>query len=277
MSRALDNLYSLDVEADGPCAGLYSMLSFGLVPLAAPERGFYTTLAPISDRYVPESLAVTGWTREDTLAFPPAQQAMAAMAAWLENEPGEGRKIIWADNPAFDWQFFNYYCHAYLGDNPFGRSARRIGDYAAGQAHDPRATQAWKKMRTEAHTHNALDDARGNAGALVALLARPAPPRLDAAQPRVYALASTEAPGTEQTLEAVLQQDGSVLWAVRQPFGECLNIHGQWEPEPRPSERTDAFFRRCRWATAEAAYKAWEKSRTPKSRRAQKNAGPPPA
>ena len=37
MTKNLENLYSLDVEADGPCPGLYSMLSFGLVPLAAPE------------------------------------------------------------------------------------------------------------------------------------------------------------------------------------------------------------------------------------------------
>ena len=162
--------YSLDVEADGPCSGLYSMLSFGLVPLDDPSRAFYIELAPITDRYVEGALKSCGFTREQTLAFTPAKEAMAKFADWLAKEPGQGRRVVWSDNPAFDWQFFNYYCHAYWGENPFGFSARRIGDLAAGLAGDPRDTSSWKRMRTVRHTHNALDDARGNAGALNIIL-----------------------------------------------------------------------------------------------------------
>lgn len=176
MTQTRDNLagvYSLDIEADGPCPGLFSMVSFGLVPIAAPERGFYTTLAPISERFEPGALAACGFTREQTLAFPEASQAMAQFADWLASEPQTGgRRIIWSDNPAFDWQFFNFYSHAFLGGNTFGHSARRIGDYYAGTKHNPRDTSGWKRWRTEAHTHNALEDARGNAGALVRLLAK---------------------------------------------------------------------------------------------------------
>lgn len=173
MPTPFENLYSLDIEADGPCPGLFSMVSFGLVPVAAPERGFYTTLAPISERFNKESLAACGMTREQTLAFPSAAVSMQSFADWLAQEPGQGRRVIWTDNPAFDWQFFNYYCHAYLGQNPFGFSARRIGDYWAGLQKDPRNTQGWKRLRTEKHTHNALEDARGNAGALRRLLTQP--------------------------------------------------------------------------------------------------------
>lgn len=174
---SLQDHFSLDVEADGPCPGLYSMLSFALVSVADPQIAFYTTLAPISDRFVPEALAACRFTREQSLGFTPAAQAMAAMQAWLQQQPVGGRPIIWSDNPGFDWQFLNYYCHAYLGANPFGHSARRIGDYAAGLAGNARKTSDWKRWRTVRHTHNALDDARGNAGALQRLLLTPSEPR----------------------------------------------------------------------------------------------------
>ena len=167
---SLAGLFSLDVEADGPCSGLFSMVSFGLVSLADPNVHFYTTLAPITDRFEPGALAACNFTREQTLAFPSAATAMADFGRWLDAHPHAGRRVIWSDNPAFDWQFFNYYCHAFLGGNPFGHSARRIGDYWAGTKHNPRDSSSWKKLRTEKHTHNALDDARGNAGALRKIL-----------------------------------------------------------------------------------------------------------
>jgi hypothetical protein len=44
-------------------------------------------------------------------------------------------------------------------------------------------------------------------------------------------------------------------FAVRDaPF--CLTIHGEWEYEPLPSSRDDAFYARCRFATLDAAVKA---------------------
>jgi hypothetical protein len=46
-------------------------------------------------------------------------------------------------------------------------------------------------------------------------------------------------------------------WAVR-IFGYCLNKSGKWEFEPSPSNRSDAFIERTRWATAEEAAAALE-------------------
>lgn len=46
-------------------------------------------------------------------------------------------------------------------------------------------------------------------------------------------------------------------WAIRSG-GDALNKSGEWEWEPNPSSRDDAFFARCRWATRDEAYAAWQ-------------------
>jgi hypothetical protein len=63
-----------------------------------------------------------------------------------------------SDNPAFDWSFINYYFHAFTGSNPFGHSARRIGDFYAGLRHNWRDNR-WRKYGKTKHTHHPLDDA----------------------------------------------------------------------------------------------------------------------
>lgn len=60
----------VDVESDGPIPGDYSMISFGAVLVnEALDTTFYGQLKPISDKYIPEALAVSGHTREETLQF----------------------------------------------------------------------------------------------------------------------------------------------------------------------------------------------------------------
>jgi len=90
---------------------------------------------------------------------------MEKFAAWLE-EQSKGRPVFVSDNVAFDWQFINYYFHRFLGRNPFGFSGRRIGDLYAGLMKDAYKATEWKKFRVTEHTHNPVDDARGNAEAL---------------------------------------------------------------------------------------------------------------
>lgn len=41
-------------------------------------------------------------------------------------------------------------------------------------------------------------------------------------------------------------------WAVKKMGRRCLNVKGQWEYEPQPSSRNDAFFARTRWPLDEA-------------------------
>ena len=71
---------------------------------------------------------------------------------------------------AFDWQWINYYFHKYLGRNPFGFSARRIGDLYCGMVKDASKNYEWKKKyRKTVHDHNPVNDAKGNAEALLAM------------------------------------------------------------------------------------------------------------
>lgn len=157
--------FSVDIEADGPAPGLYSMISFGAV-LVEPglNRTFYAELKPISDRWVPESLSVSGFTREQTMEFVEPLAAMTQFEEWI-NQNTKGRPIFIADNPGFDFSFINYYFHAFLGRNPFGFSSRRIGDLYCGAKLD--AFAKWKHLRETRHSHNALDDAKGNAEAIL--------------------------------------------------------------------------------------------------------------
>jgi hypothetical protein len=69
------------------------------------------------------------------------------------------------------------------------------------------------------------------------------------AEPCAYAI------DDDTRVEAARQKDGSVLWAVRR-FGDCMSRAGEWEHEPLPSSRHDAFIARCRFPSAEAAIAA---------------------
>jgi hypothetical protein len=74
----------------------------------------------------------------------------------------EDRPIFVSDNPAYDWQWINYHFHHSMGKNPFGHSARRIGDFYAGVVRDFRAASKWKRFRKTKHDHNPVNDAMGN-------------------------------------------------------------------------------------------------------------------
>ena len=156
-----------DVEADGPCPGLYNMISFGLVSLDDPSQSFLGLVAPVKDHpgIIP-ARDISGVSLDEQRDFPEPRGVMEAAVNWLGQITGGRRPIFWSDNPAFDWQYWNWYCYAFVGDNPAGFSARRIGDLDAGRRQEPLNTQGWKKRRETAHTHNPVDDARGNAEAL---------------------------------------------------------------------------------------------------------------
>jgi len=78
--------------------------------------------------------------------------------------------VFVSDNPAYDWQWINYHFHHELGRNPFGHSARRIGDYYAGKVGDFRQASKWKKLRITKHDHNPVNDAMGNCEAFNRML-----------------------------------------------------------------------------------------------------------
>lgn len=156
----------VDIEADGQIPGDYSMVSFGAIIVDnALDKTFYGKLRPISDKWIPEALAVSGHTREETLEFDDPVEVMLSFEAWLNEHCGDKRPHFWSDNNGFDWSFINWYFHHFLGRNPFGHSSRNIADLYKGIQRNTRAN--FKRLRKTKHTHHPVDDARGNAEALL--------------------------------------------------------------------------------------------------------------
>lgn len=159
----------VDIESDGPIPGDYSMICFGAVVVESRlDRTFYGQLRPISDRFLPEALAVSGFSREHALQFDPPETVMARFAEWL-NGVSNNRPIFISDNNGFDWQFINWYFHHFTGRNPFGFSSVNLGSLYKGLVKD--TGKNFKHLRRTRHTHNPVDDAIGNAEALLTMRA----------------------------------------------------------------------------------------------------------
>lgn len=159
------SLFSVDIEADGSIPYKYSMVCFGAV-IVEPSlnRTFYGKTKPISDTWNPESLAISGFTREQHLTFDDPKIVMEQFRDWIKQNNKGGRPIFISDNGG-DFAWINWYFHWFLGENPFGWSGRRLADLYCGMVRDSRAK--WKHLRQTPHTHDPLDDAKGNAEALL--------------------------------------------------------------------------------------------------------------
>jgi hypothetical protein len=160
----------VDVESDGPIPHRYSMVCFGAVVVEPSlTKTFYGKLKPISENYIPEALAVSGFSRAEHEGFDEPKVVIEMFARWL-SENSKGRPIFISDNPAFDWQWINWYFHTYIGKNPFGFSGRRMGDLYCGMKMDAGLNAEWKRrFRKTKHDHNPVNDAIGNAEALLAM------------------------------------------------------------------------------------------------------------
>ena len=160
----------VDVESDGAIIGKHSMVCFGAVLIdneGKLDKTFYGKTAPISDDFNPESLAISGFSRDEHEEFDPPQVVMEQFGEWIEEVNGKGKPILISDNNGYDASWINFYFHVFTGGNPFGWSSRRIGDMFCGFFNDER--YQWKKHRKTTHTHHPVDDAKGNAEALLYL------------------------------------------------------------------------------------------------------------
>ncbi len=157
----------VDIESDGPIPGDFSMICFGAIIVEEGlNRTFYGKLKPISQAFIPEALAVSGFSREETMEFDDPKTVMEAFAQWIKSEC-RGRAFFISDNNGFDWQFINWYFHHFLGSNPFGFSSTNLGSLYKGLVKDTFVN--FKHLRKTRHTHHPVDDARGNAEALLAM------------------------------------------------------------------------------------------------------------
>jgi hypothetical protein len=155
----------VDIEADGPIPGDHSMICFGAVLLnPGLDRIFYGRLKPISDIWDAPSLAITGFSREETLRFEEPRTVMERFADWIAKEVRSEPMFI-SDNAGFDWLFMSWYFHHFLGSNPFGFRSTDLGSLYKGLVKDTR--QNFKHLRRTKHSHHPVDDAMGNAEALL--------------------------------------------------------------------------------------------------------------
>lgn len=156
---------SCDVESDGPVQGRNSMICFGAVVVEPTlSKTFYGKIRPISENYDPETLAISGFSREDHLTFDEPEKVMREFGEWIKKN-SVGRPILISDNNGYDAAWINWYFHVYCGENPFGWTSRKIGDLYCGMVNDTFAK--WKFLRKTKHSHNPLDDAMGNAEAIL--------------------------------------------------------------------------------------------------------------
>lgn len=163
---------STDIEANGPCPGLYSMLSFGSAVFdgesETPLVTFYVNLEvlpeagvhPDTVNFWKENAAAYAATRVD-LKAPLA--AMWEYSKWLGNL--DGKPVFVGYPAAFDFNFIYWYLYKFTGDCPFGWHALDIKTQAMSCLGFQNYHTAVKKNFPPSwfgdmpHTHHALDDA----------------------------------------------------------------------------------------------------------------------
>lgn len=163
VNKDIKNLIFVDCEADGKSPSTGKMTEFGAVayPSKATFHGVLVERKPSEGNQ--KFRVATGKTFDEKEVFEKFDK-------WLTEVTKGEKPLFVSDNPAFDWQWINDGFWRTLGKNPFGHSARRIGDFYAGLVGDFINSSSWKKLRVTPHDHNPVNDAMGNLEAFERLL-----------------------------------------------------------------------------------------------------------
>ena len=144
---------SVDIEATGPIPGPFSMSSLGafyagglnkdgtyyVCDHETSENVFYSELAPISDKFIPEAINVGLLEGFDTSVPDPTgerhfqwmkehgenpEKSMNDFARWVETikESTGARPVFMAYPASFDWTFVYWYMTNFEIKSPFGFS-----------------------------------------------------------------------------------------------------------------------------------------------------------
>ncbi len=168
-----------DVEGTGPDFGTHSMYQFASVPVLPDGSvldGISYDLKLLStqeDAHDPDTLQFLRDSQNitlETLITRPRQThyhtAMFQFSQFIARTlklVGANKPIFVSDNLAYDWGYIHTYFCRVLKENPFGYAGRNLPDISTGFY---RSRTAWEAHRTTPHTHDALEDTLGNAGAL---------------------------------------------------------------------------------------------------------------
>jgi ribonuclease T len=227
---------SVDIEADGPAPGEYSLRSIGAVPVGLAgkrwmlleDEKFYVELEPEGDaKFLPEARSI--FERQlDGQPIPP-REAMQRFKAYVNGlrEKYQDDVITAAKPVVFDGAFINWSFWHHLQENPLGYKAFDIGSYLEGlfgiakAERNKRMTEAGYIEPSNPRLHHALFDAVEQAQTLVWALNHAA------AQSR--ALTPSEHPTSEalsKYLSSLLMIQGSLELVRREVFEQSKRVQG---------------------------------------------------
>lgn len=165
------NYFSTDIESDGPCPGLNSMLSYASVvfnengeEIANYSDNLFTLPDAVVDPKTKEFWDNNPKAYEETrknLQVP--RLSMQRYVLWVKQFTNP---IFVAYPSGFDFTFIYWYTLTFTGECPFGFSALDIKSYASAklntnfkQTVKKNFPKEWKTGLPK-HTHKAIDDAR---------------------------------------------------------------------------------------------------------------------
>ena len=167
-------LFSIDVETDGPCPGLNSLLSLGCVAIL-PDRtilgSFSVNLELLAGAEAHPKNAAWWQTQPEAWAAARvnAEQPAVGMRRFVEwVNSFEGKKVAAAFPGGFDFTFVYWYCHRFTGESPFGFQCldiKSLAKAATGLSYSRSSKRNLPKrwFAPVPHTHVAVEDAREQA------------------------------------------------------------------------------------------------------------------
>lgn len=165
---------SVDMESNGPCPGLHSMLSVGAVAFTEDKKivSKFARNLELWENTVEDPSTMEFWDKfrfayESTRLFlVTPQKAMTDMAKWVDGLKELGNVVFIAAPLAFDWKWIDWYSHNTIGYNPFGFGNNSIdvksfvwhifGDDFSGMS-DDNYPREWYENKP--HPHIAVEDA----------------------------------------------------------------------------------------------------------------------
>jgi DNA polymerase III epsilon subunit-like protein len=177
---------SVDTETSGPAPGVASLISIGAAVVGRRDETFYVEIKPVPGMGWSEGAEAVHHLSREHLAVHglDPHDAMARFAAWIAALPSvaAGARPIFLEFNTFDWAFVLDYFWRFYGSCPFGISGFDTKSCYFGLTY-PRTVSFGetvksviytrnKNLSTTPHTHNALDDALGQAELMATLLER---------------------------------------------------------------------------------------------------------
>ena len=181
MSKQNEIYFSLDVETDGPCPGLHSMLSLGCVAFSetGEELGDYYVNLTLLPEATPDPKTMQFWADHQkyydatrTWCQTP-EEAMPHFAEWVKGFGGSPVAVCMPSGFDFTWVY--YYLHRFAGHSPFSFSVLDMKTMAMCMLKRPYRQAVKKNWPREwfsklPHTHHALEDAREQGHTFVRML-----------------------------------------------------------------------------------------------------------